>query len=51
MIRTLNRTEYVVEDNANKYDKANIVIVKKSGKTAGRLAVTCEPLVIGHQDT
>lgn len=38
-----------MQDNANKYDHADVLIVQESSEAASCLTVASQPLVPGHQ--
>ena len=38
-----------MQDDADEYDQPDVGVLQKRRKAAGRLPVTCEPKVIGHQ--
>ena len=38
-----------MQDNADKYDHADVLIMQKSPEAASRLTVAGKPLVPGHQ--
>jgi len=44
-----NRSKGVMQDNADKYDHADVLIMQKSPEAASRLTVAGKPLVPGHQ--
>lgn len=40
-----------MQDNANKDNHADVVVVEKRVEAAGGLPVTCEPLMVRHEDS